>query len=295
MSHTIAKRKFGSTGHESSRVIFGAAALGNSTEADVDRAFEILIEYGVNHIDTSVSYGKSEKLIGKWMNSHGGNFFLATKIDSRTYVDAHKELHRSLEDLGVSRFDLLQMHELVDDTDTDTFLGSKGALKVLIEAKAQGQARFVGVTSHGFNAPKIITRCLKEYPFDTVLLPFNYALSVHPEYGPEFSALVSLCRERGVALQTMKSITRSPWGTTPKNHTTWYRPLEEPADIERAVHWVMAQEELFLASVGDVDLLPLFLQAAANYTEKPEKVEMEGMAARLGLVSPAQNQWPRLW
>lgn len=295
MNTTIPKKEFGSTGHESSRVIFGAAALGNSTEADVDRAFENLIKYGVNHIDTSVSYGKSEKLIGQWLKSHGGDFFLATKIDARTYADAQKELHRSLEDLGVSRFDLLQMHELVEDADTDTFLGSQGALKVLIEAKAQGLARFVGVTSHGFNAPKIITRCLKEYPFDTVLLPFNYPLSVHPEYGPAFSALVSFCRERGVAVQTMKSIARSPWGTTPKNHTTWYRPLEKPEDIARAVHWVMAQEELFLASVGDVSLLPLFLQAAADYTKRPEKLEMEEMVARLGITIPAQNQWPRLW
>lgn len=295
MNTTIAKRKFGSTGHESSRVIFGAAALGNATPVDVERAFETLLQYGVNHIDTSVSYGKSEKLIGQWLQSHGGDFFLATKIDARSSVDAHKELHRSLEDLAVPRFDLLQMHELVEDADTDTFLGPQGALKVLIEAKEQGLARFVGVTSHGFNAPKIITRCLKEYPFDTVLLPFNYALSVHPEYGPEFSALRSLCRERGVAVQTMKSIARSPWGAVPKNRTTWYRPLEEAADIARAVHWVMAQEDIFLASVGDVNLLPLFLQAAADYSKKPEQGEMEEMAARLGIASPAQNQWPRLW
>lgn len=295
MNTTIAKRKFGSTGHESSRVIFGAAALGNASIADVDRAFETLIQYGVNHIDTSVSYGKSEKLIGQWLKSNGHSFFMATKIDARTYEDAHKELHRSLQDLGLTRLDLLQMHELVEDADTDTFLGSQGALRVLIEAKEQGLARFVGVTSHGFNAPRIIKRCLNEYPFDTVLLPFNYALSVHPEYGPAFFDLVSLCRQRGVAVQTMKSIARSPWGSIQKNHTTWYRPLEAEADIERAVHWVMGHGDLFLASVGDVNLLPLFLRAAANYTKKPEKAEMEGMVARLGITNPAQNQWPRLW
>ncbi len=295
MNSTIPQRPFGKTGHLSSRIVFGGALFKPSNEADAEKVLNLLREYGVNHLDTSITYGNSEKLIGKWMRNYRREFFLATKIDARTYTEARAELDTSLRDLQTDQVDLLQMHELVEDADTDTFLSPKGALRVLTEAKEQGLARFVGVTSHGFNAPRILQRCLREYPFDSVLLPFNYALSVHPRYRPEFDALVKVCAERGIAVQTIKSIARGAWGQTPRNRGTWYQPLENPGDIARAVHFVMSFENLFLASAGDIDLLPLVLKAAAAYAEAPAAAELEQMVARLGIAVIDQNQWPRLW
>lgn len=294
MNNTIPTQDFGRTGQRSSRLIFGGAALSDVSEAEADRVLQQLLEYGVNHIDTSVTYGDSEKHIGRWLRRHRDDFFIATKIDARTYPEAREELDRSLESLGIEEVDLLQMHELVEDEDTEQFLEKNGSLEVLKEAKEKGLARFVGVTSHGFNAPRLLHRCVESYSFDSVLLPFNYLLSIHADYRADFEALRIACREKGIALQSMKSIARGPWGQAEKNHSTWYRPLEEPEDIARAVHWVMSVPELFLASPGDIDLLPLVLQAASDYDTTPERSEMEEMRRRLEMSIPAQAQWPRV-
>lgn len=296
MKKTIPKGRFGRTGSENSRIIFGGAALSDATEQEADRALEQLLNYGVNHIDTAVTYGRSEQLIGRWMADHRKDFFLATKIDARTYSEARRELDTSLKDLQVDSVDLLQMHELVADEDTSTFLNAGGALRVLREAREQGLARYVGVTSHGFEAPRLLRRCIDEFDFDSVLLPFNFALSIHNSYRADFEALRHACHLKGIAVQTMKSIQRGPWGDLPRTRHVWYRPLEEPADIARAVHWVMSFDDVFLTSAGDVNLMPLVLEAAAAFDPNaaPDRREMEEMRARLGMTIPPQAVWPRV-
>src|SRR5579885_3873616 len=106
---------FGSTGHDSSRVIFGAAALGAMSQDSADRLRDLLLEYGVNHIDTAAAYGDSELRIGPWMREFRTAFFLATKTGERTYEGARASLRRSLERLRVDRVDLIQLHNLVDE------------------------------------------------------------------------------------------------------------------------------------------------------------------------------------
>ena len=90
----IEKRPFGRTGHMSTATIFGAAALGRVTQDEADRTLEVLLKYGVNHIDTAHSYGEAEKRIGPWMAEHRNDFFLATKTEERTYEKAKEHLHR---------------------------------------------------------------------------------------------------------------------------------------------------------------------------------------------------------
>ncbi len=76
---------FGKIGHMSSQVIFGGFALYSVSEAEADRTLELLLKYGVNHIDTAADYGRSEELIGRWMVLYRDTFFLATKTSARTY------------------------------------------------------------------------------------------------------------------------------------------------------------------------------------------------------------------
>ncbi len=291
----IERKPFGRTGHESSRVVFGGAALGEATREDADRTLAHLLDYGVNHIDTSVTYGDSERHIGRWMAEHRSEFFLATKIDARTYREARQELEHSLRDLGVDSVDLLQMHELVSQNDVETVLSDNGAIQVLREAKEKGLTRFTGVTCHGWEAPKLHLRMLEAYDYDSVLLPFNYVLGTMDEYRPHFDRLREECTRRNVAMQTIKSIARGPWEKAPKTRNTWYRPLEEQEDIDRAVHWVMGLPELFLCSTGDVDLLPRFLDAADRFQQAPSQEEMEEMRSRLGMTIMPRDHWPRLW
>src|SRR5207247_7267040 len=97
----IARRPFGRTGHQSSATLFGAAALARASQADADRALDVLLRYGVNHIDTAARYGDSELRIGAWMARHRKDFFLATKTGERSKAAARESIQRSLERLRV--------------------------------------------------------------------------------------------------------------------------------------------------------------------------------------------------
>ena len=79
----IERIPFGTTGHESTRTLFGAAALGRMRQEKADGVLELLLEFGVNHIDTAAGYGDSELRIAPWMQAHRDDFFLATKTGDR--------------------------------------------------------------------------------------------------------------------------------------------------------------------------------------------------------------------
>jgi predicted aldo/keto reductase-like oxidoreductase len=204
------------------------------------------LEYGVNHIDTAASYGDSELRIGPWMKRHRQDFFLATKTGERTYEKAETEFHRSLERLQTDHVDLIQLHNLGHPEEWDTAMGPGGALEALIEAKKQGLTRFIGVTGHGLNIPAFHLRSLKRFDFDSVLLPYNYVMQQNAGYIADFEALVKLCAERNVAVQTIKGITAGPWGSQEHTHGTWYEPLTDQAEVDQAVHWVIGRPGIFL-------------------------------------------------
>jgi aryl-alcohol dehydrogenase-like predicted oxidoreductase len=276
----IQRAPFGRTGHESSRTIFGAAALGRVSQDDADRTLELLLAHGVNHIDTAASYGESELRIGPWMARHRAQFFLATKTGERTYAAARDEMHRSLERLRVDQIDLIQLHNLVDPREWEVALGPGGALEAAVEARDQGLVRFIGVTGHGVTVAAMHRRALERFPFDSVLLPYSYILMQNPQYAADWHALAALCQERGVAMQTIKAITQAPWGDSPHTHATWYRPLEVQADIDLAVHWVLGQPEVFLNTVGDIGLLPRVLDAAERFRgARPDDSAMRALLA----------------
>src|SRR5450432_2065089 len=189
----IAQQPFGRTGHLSSRVIFGAAALGRVTQAEADRALDALLEHGVNHIDTAASYGESERRIGPWLEPRRADFFLATKTGERGYAKAKEQLHRSLELLRTDHVDLIQLHCLIDDADWATAMGPGGALEALVEARTEGLVRFIGVTGHELRVASMHQRSLGHFDFDSVLLPLNFALAQNSQYMADFSALFALC------------------------------------------------------------------------------------------------------
>jgi aryl-alcohol dehydrogenase-like predicted oxidoreductase len=276
----IEKRPFGRTGHMSTATIFGGAALMQATQKDADRALEILLMYGVNHIDTAPRYGDSEILIGRWMARHRKDFFLATKTKMRTYEEARDGIHRSLDRLKVDSVDLIQFHGLQHPDEWDTALGPGGALESAIEAREKGLVRFIGITGHGWMIAAMHKRALKRFDFDSVLLPYNYMMHLNERYRGEFEEVVRICMERNTAVQTIKSLARGPWGVTPQNRNTWYQPLEEQGDIDRAVHWVLGRQDVFINTVGDIDLLAKVLDAASRFTKRPGSEEMDEMVKK---------------
>ena len=276
----IERAEFGRTGHTSSRIIFGAAALGNVSQADANRTLELISDAGVNHIDTAASYGESELRLGPWLEVHRDEVFLATKTGEREAGPAYDQIRASLERLRVDQIDLIQLHNLVDESEWETALGPGGALEAAIRAKEEGLVRFIGVTGHGVTVARQHRRSLERYDFDTVLLPFSYMMMQNPAYAADLEALASLCADRNVAMQTIKAITRAPWGDQTPTANTWYDPLRDQADIDLAVHWVLGRPGVFLNTVGDITILPRVLDAASRFESRPSVVAMDQLLAQ---------------
>ena len=279
----IATTPFGRTGHDSTRVIFGAAALGNVTQNEADQTMELVRQHGINHLDTAASYGESELRLGPWMVDHRDEYFLATKTGERSRDAAWAEINRSLERLQTDHVDLLQLHNLVDPDEWRTAFAAGGALEAAVRAREEGLTRFIGVTGHGVTVAAQHLRSLGEFEFDSVLLPYNFAMSRNSAYLDDFEALAATCVDRGVAIQTIKSITRAPWGDREPTASTWYEPLRDQEAIDTAVAWVLGRDGVFLNTVGDIHILPLVLDAAERAGERPDQQAMERLEAAFGL------------
>jgi len=279
----IETNPFGNTGHQSTRVIFGAAALGGMKQDKADWVLEVLLEYGVNHIDTAASYGDSELRVGPWMREHRKRFFLATKTGERTYEGARASLNRSLERLRVDRVDLIQLHNLVAENEWETALGAHGALEALVEARAQGLVRFIGVTGHGTQVAAMHRRSLERFAFDSVLFPYNFPMMSIGQYAADAEALLKVCRERGVATQTIKSVARRRWQNGDGPKFSWYEPLRDRDAIRRAVHFTLSRPGLFLNTSSDATVLRDILDAASVRATAPARAEMEADVERYAM------------
>lgn len=280
----IERIPFGRTGHASSRAIFGAAALASMKPARAETVLEMLLTYGVNHIDTAAGYGDSELRVAPWLRQHPGAFFLATKTRERTSAGAREGLERSLERLGADRVDLLQLHNLVDPEEWEIAMGSGGALEAVVAAREEGLVRFIGVTGHGTRAAEMHLRSLERFDFDSVLLPCSHTLMQSADYREDFEALLSTCRDRDVAVQTIKAVARRRWtegDTTP--HYSWYEPIRDPDAIRRAVHYVLQTPDLFLNTSSDATILPVILDAAGHPDRAPSDASLCEEATRLGI------------
>jgi aryl-alcohol dehydrogenase-like predicted oxidoreductase len=276
---------FGRTGHDSTRLLFGAAAFSAVSQAEADATMDLLLSYGINHVDTAASYGEAELRLGDWIRRHGRPFFLATKTEKRRALEAAAEIRRSLERLNVDQVDLIQLHHLADPQEWKIALGPGGALEAAIAARNEGLVRFIGITGHGWTIAETHRLALERFDFDSVLLPYSYAMMQNAKYAADFEALVALCRERNVAMQTIKSLVHTPWGDAPQTRATWYRPLEDQAAIDTAVHWVLGRPGLFMNTVGDIHVLPRMLDAATRY-EEPVSDETMGALVKSLEIRP---------
>ena len=265
--------------------LFGGAALAQVDQAAADRTLELLLRYGVNHIDTAARYGDSELRIGPWMARHRKDFFLATKTGSRTAREAREDIHRSLERLRVDHVDLIQLHSLWHPDDWDQAMGPDGALEAAIEARQSGSGPL-----HRRDRPRLDHR--RHAPAEPRALRFRLGAPAvqllhgqNERYRESFEEILTICRERNVAVQVIKSVARGPWATTDRTHTTWYQPLEAQADIDRAVHWILGLPDIFINTVGDLALLPKMLDAASRFERRPSDEEMATMLGSARMTS----------
>ena len=267
---SLPKAPFGRTGHMSTRTLFGAAALGEVDHDTAMRTMDLIVDRGVNHLDTAASYGNAEERLGPWLKDKRDSVFLATKTDKRTYKAAREELRRSLELMKVDNIDLWQMHLLVDEAEWQTAMGPGGALEAFIEARDEGLVKWLGVTGHGLNVAKMHMRSLERFDFDSVLLPWNWALSQISDYAADFAQLHKYCQEKNIAFQLIKTACHRPWREgEDRTRSTWYKTLEDQDSLDMAIHFAMGVEGSFLNTAGDVNFFPRVLDAAACFQESP--------------------------
>ncbi len=277
---------FGGTGHRSTRIIFGAAALGGMSQERADATLAQVAAWGINHIDTAASYGASEDRLRPWLAAHRGEVFLATKTGDRSGTDARASLERSLERMGVDHVDLIQLHNLVEPDDWDTAFAPQGAVAALARARDEGLATHVGVTGHGVRIAEMHRRSLERFDFASVLLPYNFTMMERPAYRADVEQLLELCAERSVAVQTIKSIARGRWDPSVTRRFSWYEPITDPAAIDRAVRHVLADPALFLNTTSDARLLAEVVAPALGHDgpfERPDDDELRADTDRLGV------------
>lgn len=282
----IDRQPFGRTGHDSSRVVFGAAVLWAMTQDRADALLPLLQDAGVNHLDVAASYGDAELRLAPWLVRHRDDFFLATKTDQRTADGARAQLEASLQRLGVDSVDLIQLHNLVEPDEWEVAHGPGGVLEAMVAARDEGLVRFIGVTGHGTRIAARHRASLERFDYDSVLLPWNHALSLDDAYRGEVEALLATCAERRVAVQMIKSVARRRWADPGTPHFSWYEPLppEETDAIARAVRFVLSVPGVFLNSSSDARLLaPVLAAAQAGDLSAPDAADLAADADTLGI------------
>jgi aryl-alcohol dehydrogenase-like predicted oxidoreductase len=271
----IERRAFGRTGHQSSRVIFGAAALSRMSQERSDEILPVLDEFGVNHLDVAASYGEAELRLAPWLTTRRADFFLATKTGDRSGDGARAGLERSLQRLGVESVDLIQLHNLVEPDEWEVAHSSGGAVEALAAAREEGLTKWIGVTGHGLRIATMHLRSLERFDFDSVLFPLNFSLMQNDEYRRDVESLVAICTERNVAMQTIKSVARRRWPEGEDGpRFSWYEPLKDPGAVDRAVRYVLTSGPFFLNTSSDATLLRAILSSASGELPAPDSREL---------------------
>ncbi|MFT5208616.1 MAG: aryl-alcohol dehydrogenase-like predicted oxidoreductase [Flavobacterium sp.] len=262
----IEKIAFGNTGHLSSRIIFGAAALGGMRQDKADSTLELVLKHGLNHFDVAASYGDAELRLAPFLQDHREKVFLATKTGDRTRDGAMKSIESSLQRMGIDQIDLIQFHNLNNEADWETVMKPGGALEAAIKAREQGLVKYIGVTGHGTKIAEMHLKSLAAFDFTSVLLPYSYMSLQDQKYQSEFEQLYTLCQEKKVAMQTIKAIARRRWRDNDESKKfSWYEPLRDRSAIRHAVFWVLSRRGLFLNSSSDATLLKLIFDAAEEF------------------------------
>ena len=283
----IERRSFGRTGHESSRVIFGAAALSRMSQERADSLLPFLDEFGVNHLDVAASYGDAELRLAPWLAGRRSDFFLATKTGDREGPAARASLERSLARLGADSVDLIQLHNLVEPDEWEVAHGPGGAVEALVAARDEGLVGWIGVTGHGFRIAAMHLRSLERFDFDSVLFPLSHSVMGDADYRRDVEALVELCTERNVAMQTIKSVARRRWLEDAKGPKfSWYEPVRDADGLDRAVRYVLGSGPFFLNTSSDATLLRPILEAAsrASAADPPTEDELRADENRLRIT-----------
>lgn len=282
------KRRFGRTGHMSTIIIFGGFAVGLISQEEADGVMELLLEHGVNHIDVAPSYADAELRLGPWLEKHRDQFFLGCKTQLRGKAEAREELLHSLERLRVDSFDLYQLHAVTTMEELDQCFAAGGSLEAILEARDEGLTQYIGITSHGLQAPAVQMAALERFDFDSLLFTLNFKMWADESYRRDATALLKIAAERDLGTMVIKTWTRGPWGDKEHRYHTWYEPFDDADMIEQALRFTLSQPVSGAISAGDARLLPMILDTAERFhpMDETEQARLVGSASQYEPLFP---------
>ena len=260
------KRRLGRTEHHSTVVTIGTAGFSKVTQEVADSCVELMLQHGVNHVDIAPTYGEAMERMAPWIKKIRGDVFLGSKTRARTKSEAWDNIHSIMDRLGVESFDLFQLHSVGLMDDLDTVTGPGGALEALVDMKEQGLTRFIGITGHGPDVPKVHLEALRRFDFDTIMFPVSASIFKNPAYMESALELLATANERDLGIQTIKMLARGGWGDREQDTSTWYDPHREQPEIDKALWWVLSQPIHTAPSAGEVTLWPKVLDAAERFS-----------------------------
>lgn len=287
------KRTLGRTGHESTVVSFGTAALGEVSQDVADEAIELVLNHGVNHIDIAPSYGQAMERMAPWMPKIRNQVFLGSKTLERTRDEAWQDIHSIMRRLNVESFDLFQLHSVTSMDLLDQVTAPAGALEALLEMRDQGLTKWIGITGHGYDALQVQMEAMKRFDTDTIMFAYCATMSRNPDYRREAEKVLEMAHAKNVGLQIIKMLARGGWGDRKADLATWYDPYRDQSEIDRALWWLLSQPIHTAASTGDVTILPKLLDAAERFAPLGEAEQEEIVASqRPPLPHPALGILP---
>ena len=185
----------GKTGLNISRLGFGGIPIQKIDAEGTKVLIERLIADGVNFIDTARGYTVSEQYLGYALDGVREKFVVATKSTSRTKVDMAKDIEESLKNLRTDYIDLYQLHN-PGASDMKTVVSEGGALEALLEAKAVGKIRHIGITLHSI---EVFKQAIELPWVETIMFPYNIVETQGEE-------LIAECAKKNIGFICMKPL-----------------------------------------------------------------------------------------
>jgi predicted aldo/keto reductase-like oxidoreductase len=174
----IPRRPLGQTKHYVT--LFGLGGEGvlrsHGKQTEAARVIQRALDQGVNYFDTAPAYDSSLDYYGAVLGERREQIFLASKTHERSRDRSLRFLDNSLDRLHTDHIDLWQLHDLRTVDEVNRIFAKGGAMEALIQARADGRVRFLGITGH--HDPAVLLEAMRRFDFDTVLMALN-AADVH--------------------------------------------------------------------------------------------------------------------
>lgn len=260
----VARRPYGKSGTQLSIIGFGGIVLMGHDEPSCSRMVAEAVERGINYFDVAPSYGngEAEVKLGPALKPHRKKVFLACKTGMRDAAGARMELDRSLDRLKTSYLDLYQMHGLTTVDEVNKAFGPGGCMDVFTEAKQSGKVRRLGFSAHSVEAA---LAALDQFPFDSILFPFNWVAYNHGNFGPQ---VMAAARKTNVARLALKAMALGPWPADADRSAwpkAWYQPVVDPEEQKLAMRFTLSLPVTAVLPPGDIRLFRRAVEVAQSF------------------------------